>query len=110
MISGFNIAKVSQIDTSKGLLKVEYPDYGNMVSDWLGIIESIAVMPKVGQTVGVLTNPKGQGICLGTIYSERNPPAVRMIEFDTDAYIKYDSSTRTLTIKADDVNIVRDTQ
>lgn len=110
MVSGFNIARVSQIDMEKGLLKVEYPDYGNMVSPWLGMMDSILVFPQVGQTVGVLTNTKGQGVCLGGIYSERNPPTVRMIEFDTDAHIRYDCLTRTITIKADDVNIVRDEQ
>lgn len=74
MISGFNIAKVSQIDKSKGIVKVEYPDYGNMVSPWLSLTENVRSFPSVGQTVGVLTNAKGQGVCFGGIYSEQNLP------------------------------------
>ena len=106
MISGFNIARVSQLDNEKGLVKVEYPDYDNMVSPWLGLIEGLP-LPAIGQMVGVDINNKMQGVCIGALYTEKNMIKPYMLKLDDDAYIKYDKGTKTLTLKAQNINIVR---
>ncbi|NDO20212.1 hypothetical protein FMM68_11195 [Lachnospiraceae bacterium MD329] len=127
-MQGYYVGRVSNIDTEKGYVKVTYPEYDNTVSEWLPLLAFEYQMPEIGALVATfLDDERGNGICFGKIYSnEQKPPAnvgykkivdgmeitkkdnVFSVKFDDNNYIRF--SGGTMTIKADKVNIIDNTE
>ncbi|MGN0108150.1 MAG: hypothetical protein ACI4A5_10710 [Hominilimicola sp.] len=125
---GYYVGRVSNIDTEKGYVKVTYPEYDNTVSGWLPLLAFEYKMPEVGALVATfLDDEHDNGVCFGKIFSnEQKPPAqsgykkviddveitkqngVFSIKFDDDNYIRF--SGGVMTIKADKVNIIDNTE
>jgi len=125
---GYYVGRVSNIDTEKGYVKVTYPEYDNTVSGWLPLLAFEYQMPEVGALVATfLDDEHDNGVCFGKIFSnEQTPPAhggykkviddveitkqngVFSIKFDDDNYIRF--SGGIMTIKADKVNIINNTE
>lgn len=126
-MEGYYTGRVSNTDTDKGLVQVTYPQQNNVVSDWLPLLAFEYNMPEVGALVATFLDKNGNGVCLGKIYSNSQPPEAGnqyskdidgvkiiktsdefVIKFNDDNYVKY--SGGIMTIRADKVNIVNNIQ
>ena len=70
------IGEVSKVNRSNGTIQVLYDDRDNQVTGDITCLEA-AGMPKVGDVVAVIHMDETgteEGICLGRIYNEANPP------------------------------------
>ena len=76
---------VSQINdpTSKGRIKVTLPTYGNVETDWMGVVsvgagkgKGLIAMPAVGDSVLLLLfhEDPAQGVVVGGVYGADGPP------------------------------------
>jgi uncharacterized protein involved in type VI secretion and phage assembly len=76
---------VTQIDDPEkfGRVRVSLPTYGNIETDWMGVLSATAgagkglmVLPDIGDSVLVLLahEDPGQGIILGSLYGSQEPP------------------------------------
>ena len=95
-----------------GTVKVLLPEYGNMLSDWLPVLQSATLGartwagPRVDTQVIVLPGLGTEdAVVLGAIYSDPDPApfedaAVVGIKADDDVVITYDPRESTLTIKS----------
>ncbi|SHM81894.1 hypothetical protein SAMN02746066_03414 [Anaerosporobacter mobilis DSM 15930] len=107
--------EVSSIDFENGMIKVTYPDRDNDVTDSIPYLSLNGEykMPNIGDMVVVLhlSNGSSFGIALGTFWSYGNKPfktgkglyRKELSNTQNEAYLEYDSSTKTLIIKADNV-------
>lgn len=76
MICLIRIGEVSKVNMSDGTVQVLYDDREDEVTGDLTCLEA-AGMPKVGDIVAVIHMDETgteEGICLGRIYNEDNPP------------------------------------
>lgn len=122
-MNGYYEGRISSIDAAAGFVRVTYPEYQGTVSNWLRLLNFEYNIPKIGALVGTIIDDNGDGICLGTIFSYGQPPAVAegyykdmegvevakngdgfYIKFNNTNYIHY--SNGTMTIRADNVNII----
>lgn len=105
------MGRVSTTNPSKMTVKVIFEDKDNMVSDELPVLVQGSSrnrhywLPDVGEQVCCLMLPNGHnaGICLGSYYSEADPPNadsqdVRRVDFADGSYIQFDRSTGNLDI------------
>ena len=123
-MNGYCTGFISSTDKQRGRVKVTYPQYDNIVSDWLPLLYCEYNIPEIGAYVAVILDEYGNGVCLGKLFSNNQPPTVCKgyykkignteitadnndfkIQFEGDSYIQYKSGT--ITIKADNVNIIR---
>ena len=123
-MQGYYVGRISNVDKNSGYVKVTYPEYDGMVSDWLPLLAFEYQMPEIGSLVATFIDDEHScGICLGKVYSnEQKPPAqsgykkviddvqiikqdgVFLVKFNENNYIRF--SNGTMTIKADRVNII----
>ena len=61
------IGEVSSVNKKEGTIRVLYSDMDESVSGDIMCLEEIGV-PKVEDTVAVLCDEDGEGVCLGKIY------------------------------------------
>lgn len=105
------MGRVSTTNPSKMTVKVVFEDKDNMVSDELPVLVQGSSrnrhywLPDVGEQVCCLMLPNGHnaGICLGSYYSEAEPPNadsqdIRRMDFADGSYIQFDRSTGNLDI------------
>jgi len=106
------IGHVSLINPDKGTVRMVFDDQQGIVTNDLPCLTEDIKLLEVGDlVVGIfLGNGISSGFCLGKYFSAVNLP----VETDPDIYhkdfwgeacIKYDKSTKTLTIQADSVAI-----
>jgi phage baseplate assembly protein gpV len=111
------VGRVSSIDYNKGMIKVVYADKDNAVTKDLPFLSMNGEykMPNIGDMVLVLhlSNGASMGIIVGTFWSNSNKPAEtgkgvyrkELGMLPGEAYLRYDSNTKELTIKADTVKV-----
>jgi len=112
------VGRVSSIDYNKGMVRVLYTDKDNSVTKNLPFLNMNGEykMPNIGDMVLVahLSNGTEMGIVIGTFWSNSNTPdeagkGIYRKELGStkgEAYIKYDSNTKVLTLKADTVQVL----
>lgn len=120
-MEGYYTGRISSVDKNKGYVKVVIPRENNSVTNWLPLLSSEYDMPKPEEFVAVIINENLDGICLGKIFSNSQPPAadegyykeidgvkIRKtpktgfeIAFDDGAFIRY--KDKTLTLSADKI-------
>lgn len=107
----FKVGTVSAIDEATCKVRVRLPDYGNLRTAWLPVLQAKTHkdkyyhLPDVGEQVSVLLDSRCEdGVVLGAIYSSSDAPPVSSVDkrharFDDSAEFEYDRKTHTLTIK-----------
>ena len=76
-MNGIYFGRVSAVDSLVGAVRVIYnPPYDN-VSEWLPLLRSEYDMPEIGAYVAIIIDEFERGVCLGAVYSNEQPPAVR---------------------------------
>ncbi len=106
------MGRVSTTNPGKMTVKVIFEDKDNMVSDELPVLVQGSSknrhywLPDIGEQVCCLMLPNGHnaGICLGSYYSESDPPnansqEVRRMDFGDGSYVQFDRTTGNLDIK-----------
>lgn len=108
--------KISSINYEDGTVRVVYPDKNNAVTVELPVLNLNGEykMPQIDEMVLVthLSNGSSLGIVCGSYWSSGNKPVEtgeglyrkELGIIPGEAYIKYDSKTKTVTIKAENVN------
>lgn len=104
------VGVVSSINHASGRVRVTFPDKDKIVTDELPLLAFEYNMPAVGDAVLCLFlgNGLSNGFCLGKYYSDNNQPIESGDIFYKDlggAVCKYNKSTKTLTISADNIVI-----
>lgn len=122
------VADLKQLASDMGVDIAGNAKKEDTVSEWLPLLAFEYQMPEIGALVATfLDDERGNGICFGKIYSnEQKPPAnvgykkivdgmeitkkdnVFSVKFDDNNYIRF--SGGTMTIKADKVNIIDNTE
>jgi phage baseplate assembly protein gpV len=104
------IGTVSSINYEEGKLRVCFHDQDNIVTDELPMLSFEYEMPDVGETVLCLFLGNGiaNGFCLGRYFYDEDTPSeygkdIYFKRFLKDATLKYDRSSKTLTLNADKV-------
>ncbi len=103
---------VESINYKDGTVKIVQEDRDDAVSFDLPLFSFEYDPPDIGDMVVAvfLSNDSTQGFVLGKPYNTNNPPKngkknIIRKDYGVDAYIEYDKSTKTLTIKAENVII-----
>ena len=97
-MEGYYTGRISSIDAKHGFVKVTYPQENNIVSGLLPLLGNEYNVPEVGALVATILDEKGEGICLGKIFSYGQPPPV------SDGYGKEFAGVK-ITAKNGTVNI-----
>ncbi|MCI8717287.1 MAG: hypothetical protein HFH64_03875 [Lachnospiraceae bacterium] len=112
------IGQVSSIDYANGMIKVLYSDRDGTVSKFLPYLSlnDEYKMPDIGQYVLVahLSNGSEAGIVLGGYWNKNHKSAVsgkgvyrkELSNTKNMAYIQYDDESRSLVIKADNIQFL----
>jgi phage baseplate assembly protein gpV len=105
------VAKVTQIDAQKGMVKVVILE-NSTETNWISMLSTEYQVPKVGAMVMVYFDREDYtcGLCFGEYFSDSNLPAAADAQtyykrMGNDVVLKYNTSTKTLDIFADNVNI-----
>lgn len=108
-----SIARVSQIDYTRGMLKVAVQDRENAVSNWVPMESFEYDPPHIGDlvTVDFYGEDWTDGVCRGKYFGEENMPAysgesVCYKKFGDDVVFQYDKAAKLLTITADTIRLV----
>ncbi len=118
-MDNFRIGRISSIDFERGMVQVLYNDRSGSVTKSIPVLNFNGEykMPAVDDMVLVLhmSNGTAMGIVMGSFWNDKNRPAEsgeglyrkELGKEQGEAFIRYDSDTKTITIKADAaVNIV----
>lgn len=104
------IGTVSSINYEEGKVKVCFNDQDRIVTDELPMLSFEYEMPEVGEPVLCLFLGNGirNGFCLGRFFYDKDTPSeygkdIYLKHFLKDATLKYDRSSKTLTLNADQV-------
>ncbi len=112
------IGQVSSIDYANGMIKVLYSDRDGTVSKFLPYLSLNGEykMPDIGQYVLVahLSNGSEAGIVLGSYWNKNHKSTVsgkgvyrkELSNTKNMAYIQYDDESRSLVIKADNIQFL----
>lgn len=115
------VGRVSRVNYEKGMIAVTYPDLDDAVSAELSVLTcgDEYKMPKVGDNVVVahLSSDQSRGVVLGTYWNKQHNSKTtgkgkfrkEYGENQGDAYVEYDSDSKTLSIKASKIAITIDT-
>lgn len=100
---------ISSVNYESGSVRVVFADQMNTVSADLPMFNSEYKMPDIGDTVVCLflSNNPTRGFCLGTPNQSPTVTGAGVFykDFFGEAYIKYDSTAKTLTFSAEHVVI-----
>lgn len=91
-MEGYYTGRISSIDAKRGFVKVTYPQEDNIVSGWLPLLGNEYNIPEVGSLVATILDKKGDGVCLGKLFSYSQPPPA------SDGYAKEIAGTK-ITVK-----------
>ena len=103
--------RVSVVIPERMAVKVVFEDKDRLVSDELPVLtfgsskNKMYWLPDVGEQVCCLMLPNGHnaGFCLGSYYSDADPPnvsdqSIRRIDFGDGSYVQFDRGTGNLNI------------
>lgn len=101
------IGTISSIDKECGMISVIYEEHGETTEALpCANFNDEYKPPEIGAKVIVLQNGEG-GIVLCGLWNEENPAPVTsgtyIKKLGNDAFIQYDDRTKTLTIKAENI-------
>lgn len=103
-------AFVSDVDYARGMVKVTLPDRDDVESDWLSVPSFEYDLPAVNDQVMVSfdENDFKSGLCHGNFYNSEKLPTesgatVYYKTMRKDLVIKYDASSKTLEINAENI-------
>jgi phage baseplate assembly protein gpV len=117
MADNIRVGRISSIDYSRGMVRVVYADKDDSVTDELPVLNLNGEykMPNINEMVLVLhlSNGSTMGIVMGTFWSNSNKPAetgkgIYRKEYGStpgESYIRYDSESKIMIVKADTVQI-----
>lgn len=101
---------VQSINYAAGTVNVTFTDISDSGGNDLQMFGPVYKMPEIGDIVACifLDNNPTRGFCLGKPFSEDSPPAVSgegifYLDLFGEGFIKYDRSSKTLTLHADHV-------
>lgn len=101
---------VESINYAEGTVKIVQEDRDNAVSFDLPLLSFEYNPPNIGDMVVAvfLSNDTTQGFVIGKPYNSNNLPKngnknIIRKDYDVDAYVEYDKSSKTLTIKAEHI-------
>ncbi|NLR73590.1 phage baseplate assembly protein V [Leeia aquatica] len=109
--TSLKIGTVSAVDARNCRVRIRLPDYENLRSAWLPVLQAKTLrdkhyhLPDIGEHVAVLLDPRGEdGVVLGAIYSSADMPPVSSgdkhhIQFDDGAEVEYDRTSHQLTVR-----------
>lgn len=104
------IGEISAIHDADGTVEVVFEDKNDIVSDPLPYLAFEYNMPQVKDRVlcVFLGNGITSGFCLGKFFSAKSPPPVQnkdiyYKDFFGEAFLKYEKSTKTLTLNAENI-------
>lgn len=116
--SSLHFGYVSAVDPAMGRARVKLEDMQGMDTYWLAILQTrvkedqYAVWVDVGDYVACMLDEKGeQGVILGCLYSQKNPPPMSSIDkhyakFQNGNVFEFDRVTGVLKINCTRVEIV----
>lgn len=105
------VGTVSAVDADEVQARVRLPEYDNMRTNWLNVLQRNTQnnkdywLPDVGEQVEVLLDSNGEdGVILGAVYSKADRPPfsdkdVRGTKYADGAEFSYNRATHTLTIR-----------
>lgn len=108
--ASFKFGTVSAVDAKTCRVRVRLPDYDNLRTAWLPVLQAKTLrdkhyhLPDLGEHVVVLLDGRGEdGVVLGAVYSSADAPPVASgdkhhVRFDDGAEMEYDRATHTLTV------------
>lgn len=106
---------VESVDYRNGTVKIVQEDRDDSVSFDLPMMSFEYNPPDIGDMVIAvfLSNDSTQGFIIGKPYNSNNLPAegrkgIIRKDYDIDAFVEYDKSTKTLTLKAQHIVIKGD--
>lgn len=111
MRDSIRIGIVSSVDYINGTVQVLFGDRDNSVSKDLYVLSFEYDMPSAGDHVlcAFLPHGGGEGFCLGKYFNNENKPVetgnVYRKDIMDEAYFKYEKSTKTLIISADNIRL-----
>ena len=107
----YRVGTVSAIDEKTCRVRVRLDDFDGLRTAWLPVLQAKTqrdkhyALPYIGEHVAVLLDARGEdGVVLGAIYSEADPPPVSSVDkhhvrFEDDTEFEYDRAAHQLTIK-----------
>jgi phage baseplate assembly protein V len=107
----FKFGTVSAVDPAACKVRVRLPDFDNLRTAWLPVMQWKTLrdkhyhLPDVGEHVVVLLDGRGEdGVVLGAVYSGADTPPVesgdkRHVRFDDGAEMEYDRASHQLTVR-----------
>jgi phage baseplate assembly protein V len=117
----FKFGTVSAVDAAACRVRVRLPDYDNLRTAWLPVLQRKTQddkdyhLPDIGEQVVVLLDGRGEdGVVLGAIFSSADTPPVtsgdkRHVRFSDGTTIDYDRASHKLAIHCvGDIEIVAD--
>jgi phage baseplate assembly protein V len=119
--ASFKFGAVSAVDAKTCRVRVRLPDYDNLRTAWLPVLQWKTLrdkhyhLPDIGEHVVVLLDGRGEdGVVLGAIFSSADAPPVSSgdkhhVRFDDSAEMEYDRHTHQLTIKGGILKVVVET-
>lgn len=116
MENSIMIGRISSIDYKKGCADVSFPDKENMLKTELPFFSYEYHMPKVNEMVVVILRKyqnRDQGFILGPVFNAEYLPEFYGMgnyfkRFSEKAYMKYNSETETLEIKAPKIQLIQE--
>ena len=109
--ASFKFGTVSAIDAKACRVRVRLPDYDNLRTAWLPVLQLKTLrdkhyhLPDIGEHVVVLLDGRGEdGVVLGAIFSDADPAPVASVDkhhvrFGDGAEVDYDRASHQLTVK-----------
>lgn len=104
------VGTVSSVSYDTGCVRVCFEDQDDIVTDDIPMLGFEYEMPNVGEMVACvfLGNGLAKGFCLGRYFYDSFLPGesgenIYYKEFLQDAYMKYDKSSKTFTISAENI-------
>lgn len=109
--ASFKFGTVSAVDAKTCRVRVRLPDYDNLRTAWLPVLQAKTLrdkhyhLPDLGEHVVVLLDGRGEdGVVLGAVYSSADTPPVASgdkhhVRFDDGAEMEYDRASHQLTVK-----------
>lgn len=107
------IGTVTSVNYAEGTVKIVQEDRDDSVSFDLPLLSFEYAPPAIGDMVLAVFLDNTQGFVLGKPFNINNPPKngnknIIRKDYDVDAFVEYDKSTKTLTVKAEHIMVQGD--
>jgi len=107
------IGTVTSVNYQEGTVKIIQPDRDNSISFDLPLMSFEYNPPLKGDMVIVVFLPEDstQGFVIGKPFNANNMPKngnenIVRKDYDIDSFVEYNKATKTLTVKAENINII----